>query len=105
MERRYVCMYVPLMIALRDLEIISLNIFSHSSVFRTMVSHTLHSPFALALIVKNYKKRQMLDNLNQSFRIWIVYAAEAIFTNVSRKYSRRTIFTEYWRNNNEPRGH
>lgn len=63
MERRYICMYVPFMIALRDLEIISLNIFSHSSVFRTMVSHTLHNPFALALIVKNYKKRQMLDNL------------------------------------------
>lgn len=39
------------------------NIFFHSSVFHTMVSHTLHNPFALALIIKNYKKRQMFDNL------------------------------------------
>lgn len=54
-----VVMYVPqFMIALRDLEIISLNVFFHSSTFRTMVSHTLLNPFAHLTVVKNYKKRQ-----------------------------------------------
>lgn len=37
-----------------------------------------------------------------------VRSGKAICTNnlyEIRKYSRRAIYTEYWRNNNEPRGH
>lgn len=47
------------MIASRYLEIISFNIFFHSSAFLTMVSHTLLKSIRATLtVVKNYKKRQ-----------------------------------------------